>query len=124
VLKGSLTVEEIQRGEVTLLRMLQDLTLPMDERIISNLRVKKGSYGLLHVETKLEYRRDTNGFKYPVLLPHMNPLVDMIIRDEHLQNMHGGVQFLLSNLREKFWIIKGRRAIRRIVNQCLRCRRL
>jgi len=77
----------------------------------------------LNVEIKLDFRQDTSGFKLPVLLPHLDPLVDMIIRDEHLKNMHGSLKFLMSNFREKFWIIKGRRSCWRIVNQCLQCRR-
>ncbi|XP_055951683.1 uncharacterized protein LOC129987770 [Argiope bruennichi] len=40
-----------------------------------------------------------------------------------MENSHAGVQILLSKLRENFWIINGRKTIRREINKCLRCKR-
>ncbi|GFV84026.1 integrase catalytic domain-containing protein [Trichonephila clavipes] len=38
--------------------------------------------------------------------------------------MHAGVLTTLAQLREKFWIPKGRRVVRAILRQCIKCKRL
>ena len=37
--------------------------------------------------------------------------------------MHCGNQILLAHLREKYWILKGRKSIRKILNSFILCRR-
>ncbi|UYV80173.1 hypothetical protein LAZ67_18001880 [Cordylochernes scorpioides] len=84
------------------------------------------SDGLLYVESKLLYREDreeSEHFRRPFLLPHKHSLVDLMIREEHLRNNHAGTHILMLILREKFWIIKSRKPIGRIVRGCVKCRR-
>ncbi|GFQ89690.1 zinc finger protein GIS2 [Trichonephila clavata] len=53
-------------------------------------------------------------------------LVELLVREAHLENSYPGVKFyalLLSKLREKFWFINGRRTVRREINKCLRYKR-
>jgi len=57
------------------------------------------------------------------VLPKSHPVVSQLIRYEHLSNGHAGVQFLMSHLRQKVWIIQSRQAIRRVIYQCKACRR-
>ncbi|UYV62396.1 hypothetical protein LAZ67_2000392 [Cordylochernes scorpioides] len=40
-----------------------------------------------------------------------------------LKNCHAGVQFLMNKLREKYWIVKARQTIKKIVRRCVTCRR-
>jgi len=46
-----------------------------------------------------------------------------LVREVHIQNCHGGVQFLIGKLREKVWIVQSRRAIKRVLRTCVACRR-
>ncbi|UYV84589.1 hypothetical protein LAZ67_X002734 [Cordylochernes scorpioides] len=41
----------------------------------------------------------------------------------HIKNGHTGVQFILSTLREKFWIIRRRKTIKKIISKCIVCKR-
>ncbi|GFQ98259.1 pro-Pol polyprotein [Trichonephila clavata] len=59
----------------------------------------------------------------PNIITRQHRLVELLVREAHLENSHAGVQILLSKLREKFWVINGRRTIRRGINKCLRCKR-
>ena len=52
-----------------------------------------------------------------------NYIVNSIIREKHGNLSHVGVQITLNSLREKFWIIGGRRAIRSVIKKCIICRR-
>ena len=89
----------------------------------NKLKVVKDLDGLLHVETRLTYREDTDEFRRPVLLPHNNPYVHQLIMHVHLSNCHAGTQFVLGQLREKYWIIHGRKTVSRVLHKCLRCQR-
>ncbi|UYV79914.1 hypothetical protein LAZ67_18001034 [Cordylochernes scorpioides] len=55
-------------------------------------------------------------FKTPIILPGDHPFVEQLIWEVHLKNGHVGVQFILSKLREKFWIIRGRKTIKKIIS--------
>ena len=48
----------------------------------------------------------------------------LIIKDAHEELGYGsGVEQVLTLLRSRFWIVKGRRAVRSIVESCAQCRR-
>lgn len=46
-----------------------------------------------------------------------------MVFQEHKNSCHTGVQILISILREKFWILGGRRAIKSVITKCVICRR-
>ena len=45
--------------------------------------------------------------KHPVLLPRAHPLTSMIVREAHDRVRHNGVKETLTEIRTKFWIVKG-----------------
>ena len=47
----------------------------------------------------------------------------LIIEHCHLISGHSGREYVLSLLREKFWIVKASSAIRRVLSKCVSCRR-
>lgn len=63
------------------------------------------------------------GAKYPILLPTYSNFTDMLIDWYHLINLHAGVNYVLSSIRNKFWIIKGRQRIKSRINRCIICKR-
>ncbi|GFX25300.1 putative RNA-directed DNA polymerase from transposon X-element [Trichonephila clavipes] len=46
-----------------------------------------------------------------------------LIEYYHRQNCHAGTHILLGILRERFWIVRSRRVVRKIVRSCIRCKR-
>ncbi|UYV84341.1 hypothetical protein LAZ67_X001896 [Cordylochernes scorpioides] len=94
-----------------------------DTRQISHLKTKVQSDGLMYIETKLLYNQNPEEFRKPVLLPCDHPITEQLIRETHLNNCHAGVHFLLSKLREKFWILNVRKTIKRVVRGCIICKR-
>jgi len=121
--ENSLSIEELKAAEETILRLLQIDSFPGEHNIISGLPVIMMKDEMWHVKTRLSNRQDKEGFRYPIIVPHFGFVVDQIIRNEHENSMHAGVQVVMGNLREKYWIIKGRRAVRRVLNRCVICRR-
>uniref|UniRef100_A0A5S6Q3R2 Integrase catalytic domain-containing protein n=1 Tax=Trichuris muris TaxID=70415 RepID=A0A5S6Q3R2_TRIMR len=62
--------------------------------------------------------------KHPVVLPGESSLAHRIVWQRHLDLMHAGIERVLADLRTEYWIIGGRRSVRRIIGRCLYCRRL
>jgi len=85
--------------------------------------VQKDEDGLLRVKTKLLYRDDLMSFKFPLVLPQSHVLVERLIREYHLTYGHAGIQLLMGKIREKFWILQGRKTIRKVLKSCVSCKR-
>lgn len=59
--------------------------------------------------------------KHPIVLPPSGHLVTLIIRQHHKAAMHAGIQLTLATIRQKFWIINGRSAVRKEIRKCITC---
>ncbi|GFX95392.1 uncharacterized protein TNCV_3684441 [Trichonephila clavipes] len=79
--------------------------------------------GILKVQTRLILSQDPEDFTLPTVLPD-HPLIEGLVLYTHRSSMHAGVLTTLAQLREKFWIPKGRRVVRAILRQCVKCKRL
>ncbi|XP_053617910.1 uncharacterized protein LOC128679591 [Plodia interpunctella] len=62
--------------------------------------------------------------RHPVLLHASHHLTKLFFEQKHIHNMHAGPQLLLAVVRETMWPINGRRLARRVVNNCVRCKRI
>lgn len=67
----------------------------------------------------IEYSR-----KYPIILPKKHHLTELIIRDAHYRNLHAGTQAILADVRNNYWPISGKDAIRRVLRKCIICYRV
>ncbi|GFT38377.1 integrase catalytic domain-containing protein [Trichonephila clavipes] len=94
-----------------------------DEKLISNLSVFRGDNNIIRVKTRITERIDAPNFLSPILLPNKCIFMLRFVEHFHLKNHHAGTQLLLSIIREKYWIIGGRRTVRKIWNACVKCRR-
>ena len=61
--------------------------------------------------------------KYPILLHKSHHLSLLIVRDAHNRVMHNGVKETLTEIRSKYWIIRGRQLGRMVLQRCVICRR-
>ena len=77
---------------------------------------------LLRVRSKFGRKDDQNLF--PVLLPKNSLLTKLIIHDKHIRFGHAGVYVLLSQLCKQFWIIHYYSTVRKVLRECISCRRL
>ena len=62
--------------------------------------------------------------KHPNLLETTHPVTTLIVKDCHEKVMHNGVRETLSELRSRYWINRGRSFIRRILHECLVCKKM
>ena len=119
--RNQLTIDEMNTAERFVFRKIQQESFSKKNDLITGICVQKDDEGLLRIKTKLLNRNDLPCFKKPVILPNKHRLVDQMIMEEHLRSGHGGVQMLMSKLREKVWILQTRRACQRVLRTCRNC---
>ena len=138
-------VIELQKAEEEIVRWVQRTSFPDVYRALANMlpgsserQVKKviqkeGSSifklnpklrnGLLSVGGRLESAPIDEDSKHPFILPSHHHVTQLLIQYHHSKVGHLGQESVLSSLRERFWVVKGRSAVRRTLKKCLDCQR-
>ena len=74
--------------------------------------------GLLRVGGRLANAPVGYEKRHPVIIPYKHHVTDLIIKQCHESLGHMGQESVLSSLRETFWVVKGRSAVRRVIGRC------
>ncbi|GFY09789.1 integrase catalytic domain-containing protein [Trichonephila clavipes] len=120
--KGQSSLDELESAEIQLIRYVQDQSFTV-EKLISNLSVFRDDNNIIRVKTRITERIDAPNFLSSILLPNNCIFTQRLVEPFHLKNLHAGTQLLLSIIREKYWIIGGRRSVRKKWNVRVKCRR-
>lgn len=78
--------------------------------------------GLMCLGTRLKNSLLPTRFIFPAILPKEDHVVTLLIRDAHEQNGHAGREFVMAELRQHYWLLGGRRAIRKNLRGCVGCK--
>ena len=129
-----LSVHDLQRAEQRILRFIQRQAFKTERKQLQ----KDGFVTLNSPIAQLDPYLDDQGFvrvggrlekctgieeRHPIILPKHFVTV-LIIRELHQANAHAGVNFVLSMLRRKFYVMTAYSMVRRIIRQCVECRKL
>lgn len=76
---------------------------------------------LLRVGGRLQHSNLTYDQKFPLVLPYLHHVTDIIVKNEHERLLHCGHEQLLAMLRLKYWILSGRRLVKKIIHKCIKC---
>jgi hypothetical protein len=113
---AELLVDKVVAAEKVLMRMVQkEVFSSNDVSGLKSLQVCEDKEGILRVRTKITEREGMENFKCPVLLLSNHQLVTLFIQEYHLRLLHAGLHTVLAELRENFWILKGRRTVRKVL---------
>ena len=142
-----ITVEEYRLAEREIIKHVQRQSFPQEVATLSTLSsvandnkkiLKKSevrstsalhwldpflSEGLLRIGGRLGYAPISDEARHQIILPKRHHVVDLIVRYFHEIYGHSGIEYVLSIIRQRFWIVKGRPTIRRILNTCFSCRK-
>ena len=55
----------------------------------------------------------------PILLPAKHDFVQLIIKKVHASVKHCGLRDTRTTIRERFWILRGREAVKRVIKKCV-----
>ena len=61
---------------------------------------------------------------YVVLLPGGSYFTLLVIRRAHERVFHNGVKETLNEVRLRFWVLRGRATVQKLVHKCVLCHRL
>ena len=95
------------------------------EGSLTQLNPKRDGDGLLRMDGRLRFADELPyNTRHPILLPKDHPVTKLVIVDAHERLGRGvGVEQVLTELRSRFWIVKGRRMVRNVTEACAECRR-
>lgn len=105
-------------SEISLL--LKHKVIPKSSKLHSLCPVLD-SDNILRVGGRLINANISLDMKTPVILSYQCNLSKLIVKNSHLNSLHGGIQLTLNLIRRKFWIISCKNLIKKVINQCIPC---
>lgn len=128
---GVLSGDELRNALYFWIRFVQascfseDLNSIKQEKIVSTrLRVLNpfvDDHGLIRVGGRLAHATIPFDKKFPILLPKISHLTDLIVDFYHHFWLHPGPNNLHGIIQNQFWIISGRSVVRNRVHKCVKC---
>ncbi|XP_065658377.1 uncharacterized protein LOC124812001 [Hydra vulgaris] len=120
----SLCIADIRKAEILWIRTYQcDLS--------NKVEILNNTFGLFVDEDKvvrckgrLQNSILPYNAKHPILLPSESYLSELLIFQAHKRTLHAGVKETLCQIRSKYWILRGRKLVRSLINKCSFCKRL
>ena len=79
--------------------------------------------GLWRCDGRLENAEMNFNQKYPYIIKRKNEFTELVIRSCHKNVMHNGINETLCNIRQQYWIPKPRTIIKKLIRQCITCRK-
>ena len=125
-LKCELSVDEINAAEKLWIREVQAEIerRPVFQQIEKSLNLFKDEHGILRCQGRLDNAPLPYDSKYPMTLTSNHEFTHLVIQLCHRTVMHNGVQETLTQVRSRFWIVKGRQVVKRILAKCNICKKL
>ena len=120
----NLTAEEINRAEIEWVKVTQCEIKEQDnyKQLVRKLGLVEED-GILRCTSRLSNSDLELDAQKPILLPKEHKFTRSVIEACHQKVHHCGVRSTLAELRSRFWVPKGRQIVKKILNQCVTCKR-
>ena len=132
---GPLTVLELEEAEKIIIKAVQVEAYSAELQTLragQHLSKKKSNIadlsplldadGILRVGGRLSNAPLDSDARHPVLLPAGSDVTRMITYEKHCMLMHAGIEHTLNEVRQRFWIPRGRARVKRVIFDCAICR--
>ena len=125
-MSGEISAEELNTAKKLWICDLQKTFSSSVEfnKMKESLGVYEHEDGYLRCKGRLGRGKLPVDTKLPILLPNSHHFTDLVVQSAHEKVYHNGVRQILLEIRSKYWIPKGRKIVKRILNKCLLCRKL
>uniref|UniRef100_A0A182PWW3 Integrase_H2C2 domain-containing protein n=1 Tax=Anopheles epiroticus TaxID=199890 RepID=A0A182PWW3_9DIPT len=132
---GFLQTSELHEATQALLRSAQQESFTEEIRDLQrNGEVKATSKlktlcpilrdGTLRIGGRLRNAPVSYDRKHPIILAATHRLTLMIVQHYHETLLHAGQQMMMSTIRERFWPLRLRNLVRKVVHDCIKCFRV
>ncbi|KRY51590.1 hypothetical protein T03_15474 [Trichinella britovi] len=122
-IRTRLSLLELQDAEKRWVRAIQADAFPVSKTASGPIPVRAGDpFAALppfhYVDTKTV--KDDTALEPPSSLLPLNGLVfELIVRLAHESELHTGLNQILAALRRRFWVVRGRQAVKRCIRACI-----
>ena len=123
-LSPDLSVQEISQAEILLIVEAQKVF----EKKWNPCKIQETAWyfeedNLLKCKDRMEHSELEISACTPVLLLRNYHFTKLIVENVHRRVEHNGVGSTLTELRTRFWIIKGRQYVKKVIGKCIVCKR-
>ena len=128
----TLSVDELKHAEKVWLKMIQQQRfydeynkLSQGETVPSNSPLLKldpfidQQCQLIRVGGRLQFASIPFEAKHQIIIPHQDVLIEKLVLYTHSKASHAGTETTLTILRQRFWLTKGQREVKRVLTKCL-----
>ena len=116
------SVQQFYYGDI--LSKIKDKAKGKRPAIIHQLGLYLDDDSLIRCRGRLQYAQLPHNTKFPILMPKESHLSTLIVRATHCMILHGGVRETLTELRQSYWIPKGRQLVKKEIRKCVTCRKV
>ena len=107
----------------------KEMQMKLDEKeksstVWEQLGVFKDADGVLRCKGRIQNCSIPYSAKFPVLLRRKQYFTQLVLRQSHENVKHNGVRGTLTEVHSKFWIIKGRQAVKDVLFKCVICKKM
>ena len=133
--RKKITTDDLERAKRRIAVLVQKRSFPGEMESLekgnevksssSILRLKPISKddGVMRVGGRISMAPISTEARNPIILPKNDHITTILIRHVHESNGHCGVEQVLAILREQFWVVKARVAIKLVLRRCIHCRK-
>lgn len=134
-ISGELTAEELNEANKNWIKVIQNQSFsseidllkagkcPNTDSRIRELKPFLDEDELLSVGGRLQHSDLSYREKHPWILPNNHRYTEMLVQYEHEKIMHAGVRDTLVQTREKYWILRARQVVKKVVSRCVICKK-
>ena len=120
----SLNLDEVDKAETLWLKSCQKELVGKTKQLNNTLGLFIDDDNLIRCKGRLNLSNLPINQRNPILLPVNNILSELFIRQAHAKALHGGCKDTLTQLHNKYWILKGRSVVKQFLRTCILCNRL
>lgn len=115
-LKGPMSLKERRTAEKIIIRHAQAVFLQDKFTGLEKLSPQKSASGLLFVGRRLANSTQENYIKHQLIIPYEHPAGKLILENLQAKLGHAGVEYVLAESRRRYWILKGRKLVKKTVH--------
>ena len=134
--KSHLQASEIERAENLWIKTIQTHSFSEEKQFLTSnhkstpptLICQFGLYldvnAIIRCKGRINNSTLSTSDKNPILLPKNHTFTELLIRHTHEKIKHSGIRDTLTTVREEYWILRGREAVKKVLRKCVVCRKL
>ena len=88
-----------------------------------SIRIFYDKENILQVKGRFSNTDVDYNVKHPTLLHNELYFIELVVWSAHKRVLHGGVNNTLNFIRNNYWLCKGRKTTRAILNKCVSCKK-